>query len=47
MSFAIAGALAKGSVTILNCANVATSFPTFVKTANELHLSIKEENKNV
>ncbi|KTC78327.1 3-phosphoshikimate 1-carboxyvinyltransferase [Legionella brunensis] len=42
MSFAIAGAMAKNPVTIKNCANVATSFPTFVKTANKINLAIKE-----
>ncbi|KTD16145.1 3-phosphoshikimate 1-carboxyvinyltransferase [Legionella jordanis] len=42
MAFAIAGAVAKNPVTIKNCANVATSFPTFVRTANSIHLSIKE-----
>lgn len=42
MSFAIAGAAAKGEVTINDCLNVNTSFPNFVKTANSLQLSIKE-----
>lgn len=43
MSFAIAGALAKERVMIKNCANVATSFPLFVDTANTLGLSIEEK----
>lgn len=34
MSFAIAGLLAKGEVTIRDCANVATSFPGFLELAN-------------
>lgn len=42
MAFAIAGAVAKAPVTILDCANVATSFPTFVKLAKQVKLSIKE-----
>ncbi|HBD9373829.1 TPA: 3-phosphoshikimate 1-carboxyvinyltransferase [Legionella pneumophila] len=42
MSFAIAGAVASGPVTIKNCANVATSFPSFVTTANMLHFQIEE-----
>ncbi len=42
MAFAIAGSVAKAPVTILHCANVATSFPTFVKTANQVKLKIQE-----
>ncbi|WP_028374094.1 3-phosphoshikimate 1-carboxyvinyltransferase [Legionella lansingensis] len=42
MAFAIAGAVAQNPVTIKNCANVATSFPTFVQIANKTHLVIKE-----
>ncbi|WP_035917849.1 3-phosphoshikimate 1-carboxyvinyltransferase [Legionella fairfieldensis] len=42
MAFAIAGAVAKNPVTIKNCANIATSFPAFVKTANTIKLAIKE-----
>jgi 3-phosphoshikimate 1-carboxyvinyltransferase len=34
MSFAVAGAVASGDVAILDCANVATSFPGFVELAN-------------
>ena len=40
MAFAIAGALAQSPVTILDCTNVATSFPTFVTLANQIKLSI-------
>ncbi|WED44116.1 3-phosphoshikimate 1-carboxyvinyltransferase [Legionella cardiaca] len=47
MAFAVAGAIAKGPITIKDCANVATSFPTFVKTANKINLAIKEINNEV
>ncbi|WP_131781656.1 3-phosphoshikimate 1-carboxyvinyltransferase [Legionella gresilensis] len=43
MAFSIAGAVAKDKVIIKNCANVATSFPSFVKTANMIHLAIEEQ----
>jgi len=46
MAFAIAGAAASGPVTIKNCVNVATSFPTFVNTANALHLHVKDVIEN-
>ncbi|HIG0327125.1 TPA: 3-phosphoshikimate 1-carboxyvinyltransferase [Legionella pneumophila] len=42
MSFAVAGAVAGAPVTIKNCANVATSFPSFVTTANMLRFQIEE-----
>lgn len=42
MAFAIAGSVAKASVKILNCANVATSFPTFISTAHSVKLNIQE-----
>ncbi|HAT2008664.1 TPA: 3-phosphoshikimate 1-carboxyvinyltransferase [Legionella pneumophila] len=42
MAFSIAGAVAIAPVTIKNCANVATSFPSFVTTANILHFQIEE-----
>jgi 3-phosphoshikimate 1-carboxyvinyltransferase len=41
MSFAIAGAVAKTSIIINNCANVATSFPTFIAIARALNLNIE------
>lgn len=44
MAFTIAGSVAKDPVTILHCANVATSFPTFVKTANKVKLNVQETN---
>ena len=47
MSFAIAGAVARQSVTVLNCANVATSFPDFVTTANTLDFRIEDIIDNV
>jgi 3-phosphoshikimate 1-carboxyvinyltransferase len=40
MSFAIASLRATGSITILDCNNVATSFPNFVSLANKVGLSI-------
>ena len=42
MAFAIAGGVAETAVTIKNCANVATSFPTFVNTANQVNLLVQE-----
>lgn len=42
MAFAIAGAVATGPITINNCAPVATSFPSFLSTANTLEFQIKE-----
>ena len=40
MSFAVAGAVASGSVVILDCANVATSFPGFADLANNAGLRL-------
>ena len=42
MAFAIAGSVAQAPVTIMHCANVATSFPTFVTTAHKVKLQIEE-----
>ncbi|WP_057831141.1 3-phosphoshikimate 1-carboxyvinyltransferase [Colwellia sp. TT2012] len=42
MSFAISSLRATGSITILDCDNVATSFPNFVSLANEVGLSITQ-----
>jgi len=42
MSFAIASLRSTGSITILDCDNVATSFPNFVTLANEVGLSITQ-----
>ncbi|GGI77856.1 3-phosphoshikimate 1-carboxyvinyltransferase [Legionella impletisoli] len=44
MAFAIAGAVANQPVKIKHCANVATSFPTFLDTANQVSLSIQSSN---
>lgn len=41
MAFSIAGLRATGDITILDCANVNTSFPTFVQLAGGLGLSIQ------
>ena len=43
MSFAIASLRSTGSITILDCDNVATSFPNFVKLANEVGFSIAQK----
>jgi len=40
MSFAVAGAVASSPVTILDCANVATSFPGFSDLANHAGLRL-------
>lgn len=42
MAFAIAGSVAKSAVTIKDCKNVATSFPTFIEVAHSLQLAIEE-----
>ena len=41
MAFSIAGLRAHGEITIHDCANVNTSFPTFVSLANGLGLSVR------
>lgn len=46
MAFAIAGAVARGPITVKECANVATSFPNFVETANKLRLQVEEQIDN-
>ena len=46
MSFAIAGAVASKPVFIEDCSNVATSFPSFVATANSLHFCIEDVTDN-
>ena len=40
MAFAVAGAVAQGAVTIRDCANVATSFPGFVESAQGCGLAL-------
>ena len=42
MAFAIAGSVATSPITIMHCANVVTSFPTFVTTAHQVKLQIQE-----
>lgn len=42
MSFVIAGACAKDPVIVKNCANIATSFPTFVATAKSIQFDLGE-----
>ena len=43
MAFTIAGLVAKGPITIQNCANVATSFPGFVDLAKKAGISLEEK----
>lgn len=47
MAFSIAGAVAKNSITIRNCANVATSFPSFIETASYIKLAIEEAHNDI
>jgi 3-phosphoshikimate 1-carboxyvinyltransferase len=42
MSFVVAGAVASAAVGILDCANVATSFPGFLETANHCGLGVSD-----
>ncbi|NCN44627.1 MAG: 3-phosphoshikimate 1-carboxyvinyltransferase [Piscirickettsiaceae bacterium CG_4_9_14_3_um_filter_43_564] len=46
MAMAIAGLNAAAEITIDDCANVNTSFPTFLALANEVGLKIKAYQKN-
>jgi 3-phosphoshikimate 1-carboxyvinyltransferase len=41
MSFAIAGLVASGPITIGDCANVATSFPGFMELANAVGFQLE------
>ncbi len=43
MAFAVAGLVATGPITILNCANVATSFPGFAALARKAGISLEEK----
>ena len=47
MAFSIAGAVAKDSITIKHCTNVATSFPSFVQTARHVKLAIEETHNEI
>ncbi|EGG99221.1 5-Enolpyruvylshikimate-3-phosphate synthase [gamma proteobacterium IMCC2047] len=40
MSFAVASLQSQGEIEILNCANVATSFPNFVELATQVGMSV-------
>lgn len=42
MAFSIAGAVANAPVCIEDCANITTSFPGFIQTANALKLMLEE-----
>ncbi len=44
MSFSVAGIRAKKPIEILDCKNVATSFPNFVELANVVGMSIETSN---
>lgn len=44
MSFSIASLRSEGKIIIEDCANVATSFPGFLKLANSVGLSLQEES---
>ncbi|MDN3652704.1 3-phosphoshikimate 1-carboxyvinyltransferase [Thalassotalea ponticola] len=46
MAFAISSLRASDTITILECENVATSFPTFVELANSVGLSIEKQQVN-
>jgi 3-phosphoshikimate 1-carboxyvinyltransferase len=41
MAFAVAGCVAKETLTILNCNNVSTSFPNFVELAEEVGMNLR------
>ena len=44
MAFSVAALRAEGDIEILNCANVATSFPDFVNLANQVGMNVRVEN---
>jgi len=41
MAFAVASLQSQGNIEILNCSNVATSFPNFVELATQVGMSVK------
>lgn len=43
MAFAISSLRSSGTITILDCENVSTSFPSFVAMANEVGMNITQE----
>jgi len=46
MSFVVAGLRAKSEIVVRDCANVATSFPGFVRLANEVGMLVSEEKES-
>ncbi|MFI4918803.1 MAG: 3-phosphoshikimate 1-carboxyvinyltransferase [Legionellales bacterium] len=47
MSFAVAGGAANAPITIMDCANISTSFPSFLTSANKVHFRIEDNKDNV
>lgn len=47
MAFVVASLRSEGDIRILDCANVATSFPNFVKLASKAGLNVSEEGSNL
>lgn len=45
MAFAVAGSIAKNTITIDNCGSVKTSFPDFVAFANQLGMKLCQESR--
>ena len=43
MAFTIAALRANESITVTDCANVATSFPNFVKLAQQVGININDQ----
>lgn len=46
MAFVVASLISGGEIRILNCANVATSFPNFDRLAQKSGLALSVEGKN-
>lgn len=44
MSFAVAALQSQGDIKILNCSNVATSFPNFIELANQVGMSVQVQD---
>ena len=44
MAFSMAALVAKNPITVLDCANVATSFPGYVELAKRLGLGIESRD---
>ena len=45
MAFAIAALRAESAITVLNCANVATSFPGFVELAQRAGIQVTDQEQ--